>query len=74
MKISTLLLAALMTASTSAAFAEGGAERSREFWDTFKVSQQQLHGNAEQRLAAEKAKKDTPISDTRRAQEQTPKA
>lgn len=35
MKISTVILAGLMTMTSVAAFAEGGSERSKEFYNNF---------------------------------------
>lgn len=52
MKLSTLMLAGLMTLTSAAAFAEGGAERSREFYANFKFMQDQSNANAEQTAAA----------------------
>lgn len=51
MKMSTLILASLMTL-TSAAFAEGGAERSKEFYNNFSFIQEKTHGKAEQQVAS----------------------
>lgn len=52
MKMSTLILASLMTLTSAAAFAEGGSERSKEFYQNFSFIQQQTHGAAEQRMAS----------------------
>lgn len=52
MKLSTLILAGLMTLTSAAAFAEGGAERSREFYANFKFMQDQQNSKAEQTAAA----------------------
>ena len=48
MKLSTLMLAGLMTLTSVAAFAEGGSERSKEFYANFKFMQDKAHGTAEQ--------------------------
>lgn len=61
MKISTLMLAGLITLSSAAAFAEGGAERSKQFYQDFNFAQAQQH-NVEQRTAAADGK--SPVSDT----------
>ncbi|MFN3355877.1 MAG: hypothetical protein ACK418_07680 [Pseudomonas sp.] len=53
MKLSTLMLASLMTLGSAAAFAEGGAERSKAFYQAFAFTQQQLHDNAEQTASAD---------------------
>ena len=52
MKLSTLMLAGLMTLTSAAAFAEGGAERSREFYANFRFMQDQQNSKAEQTAAA----------------------
>ncbi|AKA86322.1 hypothetical protein C4K00_2488 [Pseudomonas synxantha] len=52
MKLSTLMFASLMTLTSAAAFAEGGSERSKEFYQNFSFIQQQTHGAAEQRMAS----------------------
>lgn len=44
MKFSTLMLASLMTLTSAAAFAEGGSERSKEFYRDFTFMQQKTHG------------------------------
>ena len=51
MKMSTLILASLMTLTSAAAFAEGGAERSKEFYNNFSFIQEKTHGKAEQQVA-----------------------
>ena len=53
MKLSTLMLASLMTLTSAAAFAEGGSERSKEFYNNFSFIQQKIHGTAEQTAAAD---------------------
>ncbi len=52
MKFSTLMLASLMTLTSAAAFAEGGSERSKEFYKNFTLSQETTHGKAEQQVAS----------------------
>ncbi|MBV4482600.1 hypothetical protein [Pseudomonas khavaziana] len=52
MKLSTLMFASLMSLTSAAAFAEGGSERSKEFYQNFSFIQQQTHGAAEQRMAS----------------------
>ncbi|AZF15705.1 hypothetical protein [Pseudomonas sp. R3-18-08] len=47
MKLSTLMLASLMTLTSAAAFAEGGSERSKEFYNNFSFIQEKTHGKAE---------------------------
>ncbi|ELQ14421.1 hypothetical protein A986_17988 [Pseudomonas fluorescens BRIP34879] len=53
MKLSTLMLASLMTLSSAAAFAEGGSERSRQFYEDFAFMQQKTHGTADQTASAD---------------------
>ncbi|UII73865.1 hypothetical protein LVW35_12095 [Pseudomonas sp. HN11] len=53
MKLSTLMLASLMTLTSVAAFAEGGSERSKEFYNNFTFMQQETHGAAEQTALAD---------------------
>ena len=53
MKLSTLILASLMTLTSAAAFAEGGSERSKEFYNNFTFMQQQTHGTTEQTASAD---------------------
>ncbi|CRM82247.1 hypothetical protein ACJ6YJ_26825 [Pseudomonas marginalis] len=53
MKLSTLMLASLMTLGSAAAFAEGGSERSKEFYNNFTFTQQTLHGTVEQTASAD---------------------
>ncbi|MBD9459682.1 hypothetical protein IB241_18515 [Pseudomonas sp. PDM05] len=72
MKLSTLMLAGLMTLTSAAAFAEGGAERSKEFYANFKFMQEQSNGKAEQ-TAANDAKQPKPEQAAQRGDEQQPK-
>mgnify|MGYP003600313493 CR=1 FL=1 len=53
MKLSTLMLASLMTLTSVAAFAEGGSERSKEFYNNFTFMQQQTHGTTDQTAIAD---------------------
>lgn len=47
MKLSTLMLAGLMGLTSVAAFAEGGSERVKEYFNDFSFSQKQIHDDAE---------------------------
>ncbi|MGE8303047.1 MULTISPECIES: hypothetical protein [Pseudomonas] len=49
--IKYLLLATLAFGSASV-YAEGGAERSRQFWEAFRQDQQRLHGDKQQAVVA----------------------
>ncbi len=53
MKLSTLMLAGLMTLTTTAAFAEGGSERSKEFYANFKFMQDQAQDKAQQTASSD---------------------
>ncbi|PYB82081.1 hypothetical protein DMX11_01410 [Pseudomonas sp. LB-090624] len=50
-----LLLAALALGSASV-YAEGGAERSRQFWQAFREDQQRLHSDKQQAMAERERK------------------
>ncbi len=54
MKPSILMLAGLMTLTSAAAFAEGGSERSKEFYKEFALMQQKTHGTPEQTASADR--------------------
>ena len=53
MKLSTLMLAGLMTLTTTAAFAEGGSERSKEFYANFKLMQDKAKDSAQQTASSD---------------------
>ena len=53
MKRTTLILAALMTFGSASAFAEGGAERMRYYFETLRYNQQLALGNITQSQANE---------------------
>ncbi|MCF5140525.1 hypothetical protein FEM54_03820 [Pseudomonas edaphica] len=53
MKLSTLMLAGLMSLTSVAAFAEGGSERSKEFYNNFAFTQQQIHGTTDKTALAD---------------------
>ncbi|VVN89607.1 hypothetical protein [Pseudomonas fluorescens] len=71
MKLSTLILAGLMTVSSATVFAEGGAERIRQHWDNFKLSQQHVHGKADS-MASVDTVKTAPANDYQVVKEQQP--
>ena len=73
MKLSTLMLAGLMTLTSAAAFAEGGAERSREFYANFKFMQDQQNSRTEQTAAAN-VKKPTAVPAVQNSEEPQPKS
>ncbi|MGZ0784270.1 hypothetical protein DNK59_29080 [Pseudomonas sp. TKO26] len=51
MKLATLVFSGLLLATSSAAFAEGGAEHMQRFYENFRVNQQQIHGDKNHNLA-----------------------
>ncbi len=53
MKLSTLMLAGLMTLTSAAAFAEGGSERSKAFYANFKFMQNIAQDKAEQTASSD---------------------
>lgn len=67
MKASTLLLAGLMIASSGAAFAEGGAERMKHYWDNFPISQQIPRTDTEQTSPENGKKTQAPAENPTRA-------
>ncbi len=73
MKLSTLMLASLMTLTSAAAFAEGGSERSKEFYNNFTFMQQKTHSIAEQTAQADgkNAKKEVTGQSTAEQQPNT---
>ncbi|MFC6338181.1 hypothetical protein GIR22_20870 [Pseudomonas sp. CCM 7891] len=52
MKLSTLILASLMPLTSIAAFAEGGSERSKEYYNNFTFIQEKTHGPTEKIASA----------------------
>ncbi|PSS57075.1 hypothetical protein [Pseudomonas sp. BBP2017] len=50
-------LVGVLALGSGAALAEGGAERSKQFWANFRLSQEQLHGNKDQAVVASDARK-----------------
>ncbi|MFJ4155972.1 hypothetical protein ACIPZF_14415 [Pseudomonas sp. NPDC089752] len=60
MNLSKYLLLAILALGSASVYAEGGAERSRQFWEAFRQDQERLHGDKQaiaQREAQEKARK-----------------
>ncbi|MGC5698671.1 hypothetical protein J4P02_00550 [Pseudomonas sp. NFXW11] len=74
MKLSTLLLGGLVLVGSSAAFAEGGSERVQQFYDNFRVSQQQVHGDQNQNTAKAEQQKADPHYSASDAQQKQPDA
>lgn len=51
MNLTKYLLLAILALGSSTALAEGGAERSQQFWAAFREDQQRLHGEQRQAVA-----------------------
>ncbi|MDD2047863.1 hypothetical protein [Pseudomonas putida] len=50
-------LMGVLALGSGAALAEGGAERSKQFWEKFRLSQEQIHGKQDQAVASSEAQK-----------------
>lgn len=50
-------LMGVLALGSGAALAEGGAERSKQFWENFRLSQEQVHGKKDQAVAKADAQK-----------------
>ncbi|WP_460418296.1 hypothetical protein [Pseudomonas sp. microsymbiont 2] len=50
MNLTKYLLLAILALGSASAFAEGGAERSKQFWQAFREDQARLHGDKQQAL------------------------
>lgn len=72
MKLSTLVVSGLILVGSSAAFAEGGAENMQRFYENFRVSQQQLHGNKNDNTAKTEQQKPAPRYSTSDTKQQQP--
>ncbi|WP_339531288.1 hypothetical protein [Pseudomonas mucidolens] len=69
MKISTLMLAGLMSLTSAAAFAEGGSERVKEFYNNFSFIQAETHGSAEQTASSDAQPSEPDVSEQGRDSE-----
>ena len=56
MNLTKYLLLATLTLGSASVYAEGGAERSRQFWEAFRQDQQRLHGDKQQAVVARERK------------------
>lgn len=63
MKLSTLLLAGMLSLASAAAFAEGGSERVKAFYNNFSFIQEQTHGSAEQTASSDAESSDSQVPD-----------
>lgn len=71
MKLSTLLIAGLLSVTSFAALAEGGSDRVRERWENFQASQQSAREQAaQQTMTAQAQKNDTSSGEANAVQQQ----
>ncbi|MBA6117660.1 hypothetical protein JET76_04775 [Pseudomonas putida] len=56
MNLNQYLLLAILTLGSAGAHAEGGAERSRQFWEAFRQDQERLYGDKQQAVAERERK------------------
>ncbi|NWA00263.1 co-regulatory protein PtrA N-terminal domain-containing protein [Pseudomonas gingeri] len=71
MKLSTLVVAGLLSVSSFAAFAEGGSDRVIERWQNFQLSQQANREQAEQKtLTAQAQKVDASSTESKEVKQQ----
>ena len=56
MNLTKYLLLATLTLGSASVYAEGGAERSRQFWEAFRQDQQRLHGDKQQAVVERERK------------------
>ncbi|MFK0313745.1 hypothetical protein ACIQUF_21270 [Pseudomonas sp. NPDC090233] len=55
MNLSKYLLLAILALGSTSVYAEGGAERSQQFWEAFRQDQERLYGDKQQAIAERKA-------------------
>ncbi|NWA23466.1 hypothetical protein HX870_12600 [Pseudomonas gingeri] len=72
MKLSTLVIAGLLSVSSVAAFAEGGSDRTIEHWQKFQLSQQASREQAEQKTLTAQAQKVDDVSNGSKDAQQQP--
>ena len=56
MNLSQYLLLATLALGSASVYAEGGAERSQQFWQAFRQDQERLHGDKQQAVAERERK------------------
>ena len=56
MNLTKYLLLAILALGSTSAFAEGGAERSKQFWQAFREDQQRLYDDKQQAVAERERK------------------
>ncbi|WP_442112478.1 hypothetical protein [Pseudomonas sp. NUPR-001] len=57
MSLIKYVLMGVLALGSGAALAEGGSERSKQFWEKFRLSQEQIHGKKDQAVATSEAQK-----------------
>ncbi|AIG01406.1 Uncharacterised protein [Pseudomonas fluorescens] len=63
MKLSTLMLAGLLGLTSTAALAEGGAERVKEYFDSFSFTLKPINSDAEQTAAVDAKDKESDCAE-----------
>ncbi|MDT3714088.1 hypothetical protein EON09_07435 [Pseudomonas soli] len=56
MSLTKYLLLAILALGSTSIFAEGGGERSKQFWQAFREDQARLHGDKQQAVAERERK------------------
>ncbi|HDS1681047.1 TPA: hypothetical protein QEM39_002589 [Pseudomonas putida] len=56
MNLTKYLLLATLALGSASVYAEGGAERSKAFWQAFRQDQERLHGDKQQAIAERERK------------------
>ncbi|WP_079226751.1 hypothetical protein [Pseudomonas putida] len=56
MNLTKYLLLATLALGSASVYAEGGAERSKQFWQAFRQDQERLHGDKQQAVAERERK------------------
>ncbi|UVL18223.1 hypothetical protein LOY42_20515 [Pseudomonas sp. B21-023] len=56
MNLTKYFLLAILALGSTNVFAEGGAERSKQFWQAFREDQARLHGDKQQAVAERERK------------------
>ncbi|MFJ4353609.1 hypothetical protein ACIPZ5_22285 [Pseudomonas sp. NPDC089428] len=56
MNLTKYLLLATLALGSASVYAEGGAERSKQFWQAFRQDQERLHGDKQQAIVERERK------------------
>ncbi|TDF81698.1 hypothetical protein [Pseudomonas sp. H9] len=57
MSLIKYVLMGVLALGSGTALAEGGAERSKQFWEKFRLSQEQVHGKKDQAVVTSESQK-----------------